>query len=89
MPESVTHRVSTYYKLGKEEVGFTSVNSRRLSTSEAMDWLVGEIPEEAVEISYADSGTPGQDIVTLVINWSKVADSIRDPKIPTRNGQRL
>lgn len=92
MPESVTYRVQTYYKLAKGETGITNVSSRRLDAAAALSWILADLDSEECEayaVTHEDSGEPGLNVVTVKIDWSKVPDSVRNPKFPTRNGRRL
>jgi hypothetical protein len=70
----VTFQVTTYFKRPKGETGLTRAGSVRLSAGDALGWVLAELPGEAVTVSH-DQGT---DIATVVIDWSKVPDEIRD-----------
>ena len=78
MPDAVTFRVTTYYKLAKGETGITQWDSQRLSVSQALDVIINEFPDEAVEVK----AQPGQ--VTITIDWSKTPAALTNPKIPVR-----
>jgi hypothetical protein len=86
MPEAVTYRVSTYYKLAKDETGLTQISSLRLDAAGALQWVLSELPDDAwdVERTRDDPGDPDWDIVTIKIDWTKVPDSIRAPKMPAQ-----
>lgn len=88
MPENVTYRVSTYYKLAKGETGITNVSSRRLDAATALTWILDDLPEDAWDVSHGGSDGDWHK-VTLTIDWAKVPDSVRKPKFPTRNGRRI
>jgi hypothetical protein len=70
----VTFQVTTYFKRPKGEAGLTRAGSVRLSAGDALGWVLAELPEEAVTVGH-DQQT---DIATVVIDWSKVPDEIRD-----------
>jgi hypothetical protein len=88
MPESVTYRVSSYYKLAKGEAGVTSESSLRLDAAEALSWILSDMPDEAYEAVHDQSAADWHK-VTITIDWTKVPDSVRAPKLPTRNGRRI
>lgn len=73
MSAKVTFQVTTYFKRPKGEPGLTRIGSRRLSLGTALDWVLDEIPEEAIKVDH-DLNT---DVATVVIDWSKVPDDIR------------
>ncbi len=54
--------------------------SNRIVASEVLDWVLGELPDEAVTVSHDETG----EIATTVIDWSKVPGSVRHPRIPGR-----
>jgi hypothetical protein len=73
----VTFRVSTYYKRGRNEHGVTSLDSNRICLSDALGWVLADLPEEAVSL---DPNTDENgDVTTLRIDWSKVPGEIRYP----------
>jgi hypothetical protein len=80
VPDSVSFRITTYTKLAKGESGLTQMNSARLCASEVIDWVLNELPEDAVTISHDESG----HVTTTVIDWSLVPDHVRYPKMPGR-----
>jgi hypothetical protein len=80
MPEATTFRVTTYYKLARDEAGLTHIASQRVPASQALEWVLDELPEDAWSIEQ-DLNT---DKVTISIDWSQVPDSIRYPKLPAR-----
>lgn len=80
MPESVSFKVATYRKLAKDEHGFTQMSSVRIAASQVIDWVLAELPEDAVTISHDETG----EISTTVIDWGKVPEAIRHPKLPAR-----
>jgi hypothetical protein len=69
----VSFRVSTYRKLPKGMHGITHVDSRRLSASEALDLILGQLTDE--ECTLSSDGI----VTTITIDWSKVPMEIRDP----------
>lgn len=71
MTAPVTFRVTTYWKRKRGEGGLTQVASQRLMIGQALDWILGELPDEAWEVTEVD------DKVTLVIDWNKVPAEIR------------
>lgn len=70
LPVPVTFRITTYWKRKRGEVGLTQMQSHRLALGEALDWILRELPDEAIEI------TEGEQ-VTLRIDWSKVPHPVR------------
>lgn len=80
MPDAVTFRVTTFCKLAKEETGITRADSERLAASAALDWILREFPEDAVTFSHPN----GNQSVRIDIDWLKVPESVRWPKIPAR-----
>jgi hypothetical protein len=84
MPEAVTFKVTTYRKLAKDETGYTELASQRVDAAAALVWVLDELPDDAWEVEHADSGEPGWDRITLHLDWSKVPDSVRAPKLPAR-----
>ena len=79
MPESVSFRVTTYKKLAKGESGLTRMNSNRIAASELIGWALGELPEDAFTVAQDEN-----DVSTIVIDWAKVPDFIRNPEMPGR-----
>ncbi len=80
MPDAVSFRVTTYRKLAKGETGLTQMASARLAASEVIDWVLSELPDDAVTVSHDETG----ETVTTVIDWSEVPDFVRRPRIPGR-----
>lgn len=70
----ISFRVTTYYKLERGETGITQLASNRLSLGDAVDWILAELPEDAVKIT---PETSEGDSVTIAIDWAKVPDEIR------------
>lgn len=81
MPDAVSFRITTYRKLAKGETGLTSMGSVRLAASEVIDWVLDAIDEAA---EGAITVTCDGPVTTTVIDWSKVPESVRAPKIPGR-----
>ena len=77
MPTAVSFRVSTYTKRPKGEGGLTQVDSRRLSLSQALDWILAELPGESVSLSFSEDGEQAQ----IAIDWAAVPVHIRNPAI--------
>jgi len=90
MAESVSFRITTYRKLGRGETGITQAGSRRIALSAVLDWILSELPDEAVSISHSSESEayprsgPARDVVSIAIDWNKVPDSVRHPRIPRR-----
>lgn len=84
MPEAVSFRVSTYWKLAREEAGLTTASSVRLTLAQALNWIMDELPDDAWTVTYEDTDEEPWEKVTLVIDWSLVPDSVRKPVLPAR-----
>lgn len=91
MADAVTFVVTTYWKLAKGETGATQMKSRRLDVGQALNWLLNEMPDDAIRIVMLDSQgnelpeeTLTSEYVRLDIDWTKVPESIRSPQIPAR-----
>jgi hypothetical protein len=69
----VSFRVTTYWKRRRNEAGLTQVTSQRLVVSEALDWVLGVLPDEAVTVESDDTGGN----VVIRICWDLVPDEIR------------
>jgi hypothetical protein len=67
----VTFRVTTYWKRERNEPGLTSMASQRLVVSQALDWVLNELPDSAVTVTGDGNGC------TVVIDWTKVPSEIR------------
>lgn len=80
MPSSVSFRVTTYRKLARGETGLTRMNSARISASELISWALSELPDDAVTLRFSKD----QEKVTIVIDWAKVPEGIRNPVMPGR-----
>lgn len=80
MPDATWFRVSTRSKLAKGEHGPTSLDSRALAASQALEWILSELPSEAVEVS---TDTAGKSVI--IIDWEKVPGYLREPPIPARS----
>lgn len=81
MPESITFKVTSYYKLAKDETGLTQTDTRRITAVQALDWILGDI-EEAADDENSVTVKHENDVLTIMIDWSKVPESIKNPKIP-------
>jgi hypothetical protein len=75
----VSFRITTYWKRRRGEAGLTQMASQRLLLSQALERVLGELPEEALMIDH-DLTT---DVATIRIDWSKVPDAIRHGKSTT------
>jgi hypothetical protein len=80
VPESVTFRVTTYFKLAKGETGLTQLASQRVGARIALDWILSELGD-GVTIH----NTPGKTLIA--IEWSEVPEEVRNPKIPARRSR--
>lgn len=69
----LSFRLDTYWKRPRGEAGPTSMSSRRLALPEVLELLLQQLTDD--EYSMTRSGT----VTTLVIDWSKVPEEIRDP----------
>lgn len=69
----VTFQVTTYWKRKQNEPGLTRLSSERLVASQVLEWVLAELPEDALTVGH-DLET---DIATIVIDWGKVPDEIR------------
>jgi hypothetical protein len=69
----VQFQVTTYWKRQRNEPGLTQMTSQRLAVGEALDWVLGVLPDEAVTVD--GDGTGGN--VTIRICWDLVPDEIR------------
>lgn len=81
MPESVSFTVGIYRKLAKDEVGLTSLTTRRIPLGTALEVICDELPDEAWTVTRPDDEG---DVVNIRIDWSKVPDGIVNPKLPAR-----
>lgn len=73
MTVPVTFRITTYYKRKRNEAGLTQLASTRINMGQALDWLIAELPADAIRIGYSEN----REEVTFTINWSKVPAQIR------------
>jgi hypothetical protein len=76
MSAKVTFRITTYYKRPRNEPGLTQMGTRRVSLGEALDWVLAELPEDAVTLTPDIEGD--HDAMTVRIDWAKVPIEIRD-----------
>jgi len=67
----VTFRVTTYYKRKRNEPGLTQKASIRIDLGETLNWVLGELPDEAYNVTHEGN------VATLVIDWNKVPYEIR------------
>ena len=84
MPDAVSFRITTYTKLAKGETGLTQMASNRICASEVIDWVLEVLDEQApgaVAVSFDDENG---HVATTVIDWSKVPEHVRWPKMPGR-----
>jgi len=76
MSARVSFCITTYFKRPRGEAGLTRLASNRLSLGEAIDWILAELPEDAVTITPDIEGD--HDAVTVRVDWAKVPAEIRD-----------
>lgn len=69
----VSFRLSTYWKLRKDQYGATHVDTRRVCLSEVLDLLLQQLGDD--ECTLENNGS----VSTIVIDWSKVPEEIRNP----------
>ena len=89
MPDAVSFIVTTYRKLAKGETGFTQMGSLRVPASTAIGWILDELPDEAVKVTYPralrrDGSDEAYSMTRITIDWLKVPDAVRHPKLPAR-----
>lgn len=84
MPESTTFQVTTRHKLAKGETGITTASTVQIDAAMAIGWILDEFPDDSFRTAQSASDDPDWAVVTLTIDWSKVPDSIRAPKLPAR-----
>lgn len=72
----VDFRVTTYWKRRRNEPGLTQIASQRIPLSTALDWVLAELPEEALTIT----PDPESDTVTIRICWARVPAEIQTGK---------
>lgn len=66
-------RITTYWKRRRNEPGLTQMASRRLCVSEVLDWVLAELPDEALTIEPDEAGGN----VVIRICWDLVPPGIR------------
>ena len=69
----VSFRLSTYWKLERHQTGFTNVSSVRISLSEVLDLLLGQLTDDEAAVETKGS------VTRITIDWPKVPHMIRDP----------
>jgi hypothetical protein len=69
----VEFRVTTYWKRRRNEPGLTQMASQRIVLSEALDWVLGELPDEALTLEHDETGRN----VVIRICWDLVPGEIR------------
>jgi hypothetical protein len=74
----VSFRITTYWKRKRSETGLTQMASRRLVLSEVLDWVLAELPEEALTVEPDDTGGN----VVIRICWDLVPAEIRYGRRP-------
>jgi hypothetical protein len=72
----VSFTVTTYWKRPRGQPGLTRMGSRRLTLSEALDWVLAELPADAVTLAH--DLDDGRNVVTVTIDWGKVPMEARD-----------
>jgi hypothetical protein len=65
---TATHRITTYFKLAKDEVGLTQIGSKRLGTIDALDWIIAHAPKGVITIE------PGQHKTVLTVDLDKAEE---------------
>jgi hypothetical protein len=81
MPTSLTHQITTRYKLAKEEHGLTVLNTRQMGSGTAIQWILDtlmEANEAAVEVAHENDGKTA----IIKIHWDKLPEYVSSPKIP-------
>lgn len=69
-----TFRITTYWKRPRGQPGITQLASRRLTPAEALQWVLDELPEDAV------SAIPGTGtLLVLTIDAAKLNDKTPGP----------
>ena len=70
---ATTFRITTYYKRKRGEPGMTQIGSTRIVASQALDWVLRELPDEAIDIQF-----PADDRTVISIDWARVPAEIRE-----------
>jgi hypothetical protein len=81
MPTSLTHQITTRYKLAKDEHGMTQLGTRQMGSGTAIQWILDTLldaNEDAVEIAHENDGKTA----IITIHWDKLPEYARNPKIP-------
>jgi hypothetical protein len=85
VPESTTRatwfRITSRHQLFRGAHGITRAESAALSAVQALQWILNELPEEAVSTQY----DPKTQTSVITVRWNDVPLSIRDPQIPERS----
>lgn len=81
-PLAVWFRLGIRWKLPRGATGLTSLDSKGISAADALGVILDEFPDDAVTIDQDQDGL--HDRVTIVIDWARVPDSLRNPVIPRR-----
>ncbi len=91
MPEAISFVVNAYYKLAKGETGLTNAGTRRIAAPAAIDFILNHLADDEATCEYLDEDTGDalpeggtSDITRITIDWRKVPDSIKHPKLPAR-----
>jgi hypothetical protein len=71
----VSFTVTTYWKRPRSEPGLTRAASKRLTLGAALDWVLAELPADAITLAH--DLDDGRDAVTVTIDWNKVPAEIR------------
>lgn len=61
-----TFRITTYFKRKRGAPGVRQVSSVRLTHGQALDWLLGALPDEAWTVEHNGA------VSVLTIDWAKV-----------------
>ena len=65
---TVTHRITTYFKLAKGETGLTQIGTKRIGTVDALDWVIGHAPEGVLTVE------PGEHETVIRVNLDKAEE---------------
>ena len=84
MPVNTTFQVTTRHKLAKDETGITTMSTVQIAAADALAWILDEFPDGSCKVMHTTPEGCEWDVVTLVIDWNKVPESIRAPKLPAR-----
>lgn len=79
MAAKVSFRTTTFYKRPRGEAGLTRIDSQRMDAGRALGWVLGELPEDAYEMTFeGDDGHGSALKTTIVVHWDRVPAEISD-----------